>query len=80
MVKKTTIFLCTALLSLTTLTGWSQNIVTNANTLATNYTPETNQNKDIFYKDNGFKFETFKTGINTKYSDYGVGFFRDKFI
>ena len=29
---------------------------------------------------NGFKFETFKTGINSKYSDYGVGFFKDKFI
>ena len=29
---------------------------------------------------NGFKFKTFTTGINSKYSDYGVGFFRDKFI
>lgn len=29
---------------------------------------------------NGFKFETFTTGINSKYSDYGVGFFREKFI
>ncbi|WP_299214802.1 OmpA family protein [uncultured Dokdonia sp.] len=29
---------------------------------------------------NGFKFETFTTGINSKYSDYGVGFFKDKFI
>lgn len=29
---------------------------------------------------NGFKFETFTTGINSKYSDYGVGFFRKKFI
>lgn len=29
---------------------------------------------------NGFKFETFATGINSKYSDYGVGFFREKFI
>ncbi len=29
---------------------------------------------------NGFKFETFTTGINSKYSDYGVGFFKEKFI
>lgn len=29
---------------------------------------------------NGFKFKTFKTGINSKYSDYGIGFFREKFI
>ena len=30
--------------------------------------------------DNGFKFESVTTGINTKYSDYGVGFFKNKFI
>jgi len=32
------------------------------------------------FGNNGFKFETFATEINSKYSDYGVGFFRDKFI
>jgi len=26
------------------------------------------------------RFETFSTGINTRYSDYGIGLFRDKFI
>ncbi len=25
--------------------------------------------------DNGFKFESVTTGINTAYSDYGIGFF-----
>jgi len=30
--------------------------------------------------DNGFRFETVTTGVNTKYSDYGIGFFREKFI
>jgi 5-hydroxyisourate hydrolase-like protein (transthyretin family) len=29
---------------------------------------------------NGFKFESVTTGINTEYSDYGVGFFMNKFI
>jgi len=29
---------------------------------------------------NGFKFETVTTGINSKYAEYGVGFFREKFI
>ncbi|MEP0263580.1 OmpA family protein [Dokdonia sp.] len=38
----------------------------------------TTSNPDI--GDNGFKFETFKTGINSKFSDYGVGFFKNKFI
>ncbi len=38
----------------------------------------TTTNPDI--GNNGFKFETFETGINSKYSDYGVGFFREKFI
>lgn len=37
-------------------------------------------NSDPEIGDNGFKFETFTTGINSKYSDYGVGFFKDKFI
>lgn len=30
--------------------------------------------------DNGFQFSTFTTGINTKYADYGVGFYKEKFI
>lgn len=30
--------------------------------------------------DNGFKFESVTTGINTPYSDYEIGFFREKFI
>lgn len=30
--------------------------------------------------DNGFKFETFETGINSEYSDFGVGLFMGKFI
>ena len=30
--------------------------------------------------DNGFKFETLTTGINSKYADYGSGLFMDKFI
>lgn len=30
--------------------------------------------------DNGFKFETFGTGINSKYADYGIGFYREKFL
>jgi len=30
--------------------------------------------------DNGFRFETLTTGINTSYSDYGSCLFRDKFI
>ncbi|WP_161555194.1 OmpA family protein [Dokdonia sinensis] len=30
--------------------------------------------------DNGFKFETFKTGINSEYADYGIGFYREKFL
>ena len=38
------------------------------------------KSSETFYGDNGFKFETFETGINTKYSDYGIGFFREKFI
>ncbi len=29
---------------------------------------------------NGFSFETFTTAINSEYSDYGIGFFREKFI
>lgn len=29
---------------------------------------------------NGFKFETFQTGINSKFADYGIGFYRDKFL
>ncbi len=29
---------------------------------------------------NGFNFTTLDTGINTKYSEYGSGFFKDKFI
>lgn len=29
---------------------------------------------------NGFKFETFQTGINSKYADYGIGFYREKFL
>ncbi|MFC4633941.1 OmpA family protein [Dokdonia ponticola] len=37
-------------------------------------------NSDSQMGNNGFKFETFTTGINSKYSDYGVGFFKDKFI
>lgn len=37
-------------------------------------------NLDPEMGDNGFKFETFTTSINSKYSDYGVGFFKDKFI
>lgn len=38
---------------------------------------------DVYEKklgDNGFKFESVTTGINTKYSDYGIGFFKNKFI
>ncbi len=30
--------------------------------------------------DNGFKFETLTTGINSKYADYGSGLFMGKFI
>lgn len=30
--------------------------------------------------DNGFKFETLTTGINSKYADYGSGLFMNKFI
>ncbi|MFT6415554.1 MAG: outer membrane protein OmpA-like peptidoglycan-associated protein [Dokdonia sp.] len=29
---------------------------------------------------NGFKFETFQTGINSKFADYGIGFYREKFL
>jgi len=29
---------------------------------------------------NGFKFESLTTGINTKYADYGSGLFKNKFI
>jgi outer membrane protein OmpA-like peptidoglycan-associated protein len=34
--------------------------------------------KDI--GDNGFKFETLTTGINSAYADYGSGLFKNKFI
>ena len=30
--------------------------------------------------DNGFRFEYVNTGVNSKYSDYGIGFFREKFL
>lgn len=30
--------------------------------------------------DNGFQFSTSATSINTKYADYSVGFYKDKFI
>lgn len=29
---------------------------------------------------NGFKFEAFQTGINSKFADYGIGFYREKFL
>lgn len=32
------------------------------------------------FGDNGFQFDTENTAINSAYADYGVGFFRDKFI
>lgn len=41
--------------------------------------PKKNTNA-VSYGDNGFTFKTFDTGINTKYSEYGIGFFKDKFI
>ncbi len=37
----------------------------------------------VVYKDigdNGFKFETLTTGINSPYADYGSGLFKNKFI
>lgn len=29
---------------------------------------------------NGFQFETLETGINSQYADYGIGFYREKFL
>ncbi|TVZ52942.1 OmpA family protein [Dokdonia sp. Hel_I_53] len=51
----------------------------NTNTVVDTGYSKTKNEKEV-YSDNGFKFETFTTGINTKYADYGVGFFREKFI
>ncbi len=42
--------------------------------------PSASMNTQPDTGDNGFKFETFPTSINSKYSDYGIGFFREKFI
>lgn len=37
-------------------------------------------NKEDFIGNNGFNFTTLDSGINTKYSEFGSGFFMDKFI
>ena len=76
--KTTLTFIITAVLSLSTLTAISQS-ESDYNDLA-ELSAVTEKVDEKFYGDHGFKFETFKTGINTKYSDYGVGFFREKFI
>ncbi|MBE16726.1 MAG: hypothetical protein CL867_10790 [Cytophagaceae bacterium] len=38
------------------------------------------QNSGSAIGKNGFQFETFQTGINSKYADYGIGFYREKFL
>lgn len=76
--KTTLTFIITAALSLSSLIALSQSEA-DYNDLA-ELSVNTEKGNEEFYGDHGFKFETFKTGINTKYSDYGVGFFREKFI
>ena len=72
-----TFFTVTALLLCTfTALGQDQLTYTALADNVANYSAE----EKPFYGDNGFKFETFNTGINSKYSDYGIGFFREKFI
>lgn len=43
-------------------------------------TPNENKRANPEMGDNGFKFETLTTGINSKYADYGSGLFMGKFI
>jgi len=48
---------------------------------ASNTELTTIENNDAPYiGNNGFNFATFDTGINTKYSEFGSGFFMNKFI
>ena len=58
----------------------AQSIFDNTQELAVLEDSNTTVNLDTYIGDNGFKFETFSTDINSKYSDYGIGFYREKFI
>ena len=48
------------------------------------FTAEHTENKFYNYKNtvgtNGYEFTTLDTGINTRFSEFGSGFFKDKFI
>ncbi len=40
---------------------------------------KTNSNSKTYAADNGFQFNIYTTSINTKYVDYAVGFYKEKF-
>ena len=66
-----TIFLCT-------LNSIAQNQLDYYDIAELDEKPETNS--DSYIAENGFQFSTYTTGINTKYADYSIGFYKDKFI